>query len=73
MAGLPDASFARFLERKDFFEQLMEELSNPGGGDAATAILGLPKPAQSGIRALLDRVLAGGGVAAMLPGELTVD
>ena len=75
MAGLPDASFARFPERKDFFEQLMEELSNPGGGDAATAILGLPKPAQSGIRALytLDRVLAGGGVAAMLPGELTVD
>ena len=74
MAGLTDTSFARFPERKDFFEQLMEELGNPGG-DATLAIPGIPLPAQSGLKALytLDRVLSSGGVAAMLPGELTVE
>ena len=75
MAGLADTSFARFPERKDFFEQLMDELSNPGGGDVSVSIPGIPVGAQSGLRALytLDRVLDGGGVAAMLPGELTVN
>ena len=53
----------------------MEELGNPGGGDAALSLPGIPLPAQTGLRALyrLDRILQSGGVAAMLPGELTVD
>ena len=75
LAGLSDTSFARFPERKDFFEQLMEELGNPGGGDVVVSIPGVPMSAQSGLRALytLDKVLSAGGVAAMLPGDMTVN
>ena len=53
----------------------MEELGNPSGGDVAVSIPGVPMSAQSGLRALytLDKVLSAGGVAAMLPGDMTVN
>ncbi len=74
LAGISDQSYERFPERKDFFEQLMEELGNPGESDAMVPLAGLPAPATTALSTLytLDRILADGGIAAILPGAITV-
>ena len=59
-------SIRRVPERLGFFDQLMEELSNPSTQVATP----LPAEATDALAGLvhLERVLKGGGVAAMLPG-----
>lgn len=68
----------RVPERKGFLDQLLDELENPGG-NAQSQALGaqvrlLPPELQQALGQveMLDRVLAGNGVAAMLPGELQI-
>lgn len=67
-----DVGVARWPKQRSVLEQLIEDLS----GDKQVSVnvsLGLVDPSALAELELLQRVLAGGGVAAMLPGNLRVE
>ena len=79
-AELEEYGIVRYPERRSFIDQLMEELTNPdAGADAALAEVvsggGAFPAATTGLSGLvrLNRVLADGGAALLLPGDLTLD
>ncbi len=69
MAGLTSYRIDRLPERRGFFDQLLEELSNPEASQAQ-----LPASVAQALStvSLLDRVLSEGGAAAMLPGTIEI-
>ena len=73
-----DVVYRRFPERRGFFEQLIEELTNPGGdADMKALSTVLAGQAPETVDALawlggLQAVLGHGGVAAMLPSPVSV-
>ncbi len=82
LANVDEYALQRIPERKGLVDQIMEELSNPGGDEDsmesrlfAPALAELPLPARVSLGSLerLDRVLSGNGVAAMIPGDLQLD
>jgi protease-4 len=74
LAGLDSYKVDRLPERKGFLDQLIEEFSNPDGDGIRLMIPSLIPGTQAGFQTLmtLERVLQDGGVAAMLPGQLTI-
>jgi protease-4 len=65
----------RLPKRKDFFEQLVEELGGAPPDDARLPAASVPRSLRHPLQTLLllDTVLANGGVAAMMPGLLEVN
>jgi protease-4 len=81
LAELESYAIERVPQRKGLVDQIMEELSNPGGDDESlqsrwlrSASPPLPRGAQDSLSGLvrLETVLAGTSVVAMLPGDLSV-
>jgi protease-4 len=77
LGNLPEGSYAieRLPERKSFFEELIHDLEHPEGDDVSALVTGVFGPETSAALAsvqLLQRVLDGGHVAAMLPFEITI-
>lgn len=64
----------RLPKRKDFFEQLVEELGGTGPEEARLSAAVVPRSLRRPLQTLLllDRIVADGGVAAMMPGLLEV-
>jgi protease-4 len=77
LGNLPEGTYAieRLPERKSFIEELLQNLEHPEGEDASalvSSVLGPETTAAVASLQLLERVLEGGHVAAMLPFEITV-
>jgi protease-4 len=77
LGNLAEGTFAieRLPERKTFFEQLIEDLEHPEGEDVSVLVAGVLGPETRAALVslhLLERVLEGGHVAAMLPFEITI-
>jgi protease-4 len=75
LANVSDYQVDRLPERKGFFDQLLDEMANPDSDSIRIDILGLPQHLSGSIHALfvLEQVLADGGVAAMLPGQMELN
>ena len=75
-AELDGYAIQRIPERRSFIDQLVEELSNPSP-DAGAALSQLPLQGAAlrtaASLARLERVLADGSPAALLPGDLTLE
>jgi protease-4 len=65
----------RLPKRKDFFEQLVEELGGAPSDDVRLPAASVPRSLRHPLQTLLllDTILADGGVAAMMPGLLEVN
>jgi protease-4 len=79
-AELGEYGIMRIPERRSFIDQLMEELTNPNTDSSAmlrevVAASPVPHAATAGLAGLsrLDRVLADGGAALLLPGDLQLE
>jgi protease-4 len=77
LGNLAEGTYAieRLPERKSFFEELLHDLEHPEGEDVSallSTVLGPETKAAVASLQLLERVLEGGHVAAMLPFEITV-
>lgn len=67
-----EVSIVRLPERKGFIDQLLADLQNPNAAlHPALASPELREAAETGL--MLERVLGGNGVAAMLPGRLEIE
>jgi protease-4 len=78
-AELDSYALVRYPERRSFMDQLIEELTDPNpGADARLAEALAPRRGLGGTESIaglvrLRRVLADGGAAMLLPGDLTLD
>ncbi len=72
-AGVTEPALQRIPERKGMLDQLLEELTNPGGD--ADARVALPPEAADALGAVLrlQRAADGTGALLLLPGDLRVD
>jgi protease-4 len=75
LAQISQWTVERLPERKGFMDQILDELANPEQVRVELHVPGITRKMNQSMRNLLilESVLENGGVAAMLPGDLTID